>query len=98
MDNVITGENSTNKAVTFYHEAKLIFQNASMNLREWTSNSEDFLSNIPQIDRVKEKNVKILGMCWNTCSDSLTITGLPTIQLKVTITRRDVLSMIGCYL
>ena len=94
MDNVITGENSTNEAVTFYHEAKLIFQNASMNLREWISNCEDFLSNIPQIDRVKEKNVKILGMCWNTCSDSLTITGLPTIQLKVTITKRDVLSMI----
>ena len=95
MDNVITGENSTNKAVAFYHEAKLIFQNASMNLREWISNSEDFLSNIPQIDRVKEKNVKILGMCWNTSSDSLTITGLPTIQLKVTITKRDVLSRIA---
>ena len=79
MDKVITGENSTNKALTFYHEAKLIFQNASMNLREWISNSEDFLSNIPQIDRVKEKNVKILGMCWNTSSDSLTITGFPTI-------------------
>ena len=44
MDNVITGENSTNKAVTFYHEAKLIFQNASMNLREWISNYEDLLT------------------------------------------------------
>ena len=52
MDNVITGENSTNKAVTFYHEAKLIFQNASMNLKEWISNSEDFFVKymIPQID------------------------------------------------
>ena len=83
--------------MTFYYEAKLIFQNASINLREWISNSEDCLSNIPQIDRVKEKNVKILGMCWNTCSDSLTITctGLTTVQLKVTITKRDVLSMIA---
>ena len=95
MDNVITVENSTNKAVKFYHEAELIFQNASMNLREWISNSEDFLLSIPQIDRVKEKNVKILDMCWNTCSDLLAITGLPTIQLKVTITKRDVLSMIA---
>ena len=95
MVNVITGENSTKKAVTFYHEAKLIFQNASMNLRECISNSEDFLSNIPQIDRVKEKNVKILSMCWNTCIHSLTITGLPTIQLKVNITKRDLPSMIA---
>ena len=54
-----------------------------------------FLSNIPPIDRVREKNIKILRMWWNTCSDSLTITGLPTIQLKVTITKRDVLSMIA---
>ena len=95
MDNVITGENSTNKAVTFYHEVKLIIQNASMNLREWISNSEDFLSSIPQIDLVKEKNVKIFGMCWNICSDLLAVTGLPTIQLKVTITKRDVLSTIA---
>ena len=34
-------------------------------------------------------------MCWNTSSDSLTITGFPTIQLKVTITKRDFLSMIA---
>ena len=34
-------------------------------------------------------------MCWNTNSDSLAITGLPTIQLKVTITKRDVLSRIA---
>ena len=58
-----------------------------MSLREWISNS--------QIDRVKEKNATVLGMCWNTCSDSLPITGLPTIQLKVTINKRDVMSMIA---
>ena len=53
------------------------------------------MSNIPQIDRVKEKNVKIMGMSWNTSSDSLTLTGLPTIQLKVTIIKNDVLSRIA---
>ena len=42
----------------------LIFQNVSMNLREWISNSEDYLSNIPQ-----RKECQNFGMCWNTCSD-----------------------------
>ena len=101
MDNVITGENSTNKTVknstnktvTFYHQAKLIFQNASMNLRAWISNLKSFCQIYLKL--IESKNVKILGMYQNTCSDLLAIAGLSTIQMKVTIAKRDVLSMIA---
>ena len=73
MDNVITGENSLKKAMTFYHEAKLIFQNASIILREWISNSEDFLS---------KKNLKLIeskkrmSKFW-VCAGTLTVIHLP---------------------
>ena len=72
MDNVITGENSTNKAVAFYHEAKLIFQNASMNLREWISNSEDFCQIYLKLIESKKRMSKF----W-VCAGTLAVIHLP---------------------
>ena len=41
--NVITGMKTPVEAYQFYVEVKNIFQEASMNLREWMSNSAEFL-------------------------------------------------------
>ncbi|XP_070571138.1 uncharacterized protein [Ptychodera flava] len=46
VDNVITGTDAPQFAYNFYTEAKKIFSNASMNFREWTSNSELLLNRI----------------------------------------------------
>ncbi len=40
VDHVIVGVDSIEEVTAFYHEAKEIFQKASMNLREWMSNSK----------------------------------------------------------
>ena len=50
VDNIITGVATTKQADEFYKEAKPLFQSPSMNLREWTSNSKEFIQNIPESD------------------------------------------------
>jgi len=60
-------------SIYIYRDSKKIFNQASMNLREWTSNDNLFNINIPEEDRIKENNISILGHCWNNESDILSI-------------------------
>ena len=65
VDNLITGTQTLAEAKTLYDEAKEIFATASMNLREWASNSEELLSFIPASDRADQSILKVLGLSWN---------------------------------
>ena len=40
MDNVITGTDCDNKSLEYYSLSRRYLQEAGMNLRQWTSNSE----------------------------------------------------------
>ena len=70
VDNVITGMKTPVEAYQFYVEARNIFQEASMNLWEWMSNSAEFLSMIPECDKAHGENVKVLGVRWNPKGDT----------------------------
>lgn len=39
VDNIITGTDNASKATALYNETKRIFNEASLNVREWISNS-----------------------------------------------------------
>ena len=69
MDNVITGTHSVDRATTFYKEAKQIFRNASINLRDWMFNNEQVLTEIPTNDRSNEEKIKVLGLTWYAKED-----------------------------
>ena len=75
VDNLLTGVNSSKEAREFYSESKEVFQESSMNLREWGSNSKQFLKSIPERDRVKDTITKVLGILWNTIKDNLIVKG-----------------------
>lgn len=66
VDNVITGVNDEVSARNLYGESKHLFKDASMNLRQWASNSIDLMKNIPEEDRMKERITKVFGMVWKT--------------------------------
>jgi len=73
VDNLIFEADDSNQALYIYRESKKIFNQASINLREWTSNDKLFNTNIPEEDRIKENRISILGLCWNNESDILLI-------------------------
>ena len=43
VDNVLIGADSVEEACCMFGEAKDIFKRAAMTLRQWNSNSEEFL-------------------------------------------------------
>ena len=47
VDNIVTGVNAIEEAKTLYSEAKSLFATASMNLREWASNLQQFMESVP---------------------------------------------------
>ncbi|MCP3664058.1 MAG: hypothetical protein GY696_16460 [Gammaproteobacteria bacterium] len=50
VDNLITGVDGAEEALELYKAGKKMFNDASMNLREWNTNNEEVLSQIPQSD------------------------------------------------
>ena len=92
VDNLLTGVNSSKEAREFYSESKDVFQESSMNLREWGSNSIEFLKSIPEQDRVKETIMKVLGILWNTIKDHRIVKGSKLTQCSW---KREVLKSIA---
>ena len=92
VDNVITGVQNAQQGERFYKEAKALFQAASMNLREWTSNSKELMSKIPSKDKAKPVVMKILGLQWDTSTDTLSVRGPTSIQVDSATTKRQLLA------
>ena len=97
VDNMVTGVATSEQAVEFYKEAKSLFQSSSMNLREWASNSKEFLQNIPESDQTRGDSMKILGTTWNMTSDTIFVNGSETSPCPVTSKREALQSISRIY-
>lgn len=90
VDNVVTGTKTLKEALQLYKSAKETFHQLSMNLREWSSNSEELMKQIP--DSCKEEEIKVLGLNWNLKEDTLQ---LKCKTLSEPNTKRGVLRVIA---
>ena len=97
VDDMVTGVATSEQAVDFYKEAKSLFQSSSMNLREWASNSKEFLQNIPESDQTRGDSMKILGTTWNMTSDTIFVNGSETSSCPVTSKREALQSISRIY-
>ncbi|XP_068735663.1 uncharacterized protein [Montipora capricornis] len=95
--NMVTGVATSEQAVEFYKEATSLFQSSSMNLREWASNSKEFLQNIPESDQTRGDTMKILGTTWNMTSDTIFVNGSETSSCPVTSKREALQSISRIY-
>ena len=96
VDNLVSGEENTTKAITYYQQTKKIFNAASMNMCKWLSNDKDVMKAIAMEDRGNEGKEKTLGMMWDSYLDELTIAKLKNgdVQVKM-LTKRKMLQMIS---
>ena len=92
VDNVCVGAESVEEALHLYGEAKSIFKEASMNLREWTSNCDEFLDCLSEGERSSGRIGKVFGLVWNQTEDFLQLSAFKGNPDNVDLTRRQVLS------
>ena len=78
-----------------YKEAKEIFQDASMNLRDWIFNSKFVNENASSEDQMKERVTKVLGLNWNTNTDELSISTRKLENIEQAKTKREVLTTLA---
>ncbi|XP_065892443.1 uncharacterized protein [Dysidea avara] len=97
VDNLLIGIKSSEEAFIVYQEAKSIFRRASMNLREWNSNSNEFLNGLPVEERVNavSDELKVFGLKWNKISDVLHMSGVGKAPSSNFVTKRDVLHTVA---
>ena len=71
VDNLISGADNEKDAVRLYRDAKRLFEDVSMNLREWLTNSPKFNDQIRSKDHIEERVTKVVGLIWNTNAGEL---------------------------
>lgn len=100
-DDILTGSNSIEHAKKLQKELINIFLSANMNLRKWSSNSKQLLSNLTpnhQNNALEFKSTetrKTLGLKWNPVSDSFTYQNQITEKSDKHLTKRELLSEIS---
>ena len=95
VDNVLLGAGNVEEAYRIYMESKSIFGKASMNLREWISNSPEFLKMLLETEIVKGRVIKTSGMPWNYKEDNLQVGGANFSDLGNILTKREVLKAVA---
>ena len=73
MDNVVSGTNTEAEAFQYYTSSRDMFNKASMNLRQWSSNWTSLNDQARSDDGYAESTVKVVGLTWNTETDMFTL-------------------------
>uniref|UniRef100_A0A914KWV4 Integrase catalytic domain-containing protein n=2 Tax=Meloidogyne incognita group TaxID=654580 RepID=A0A914KWV4_MELIC len=93
VDNLLIGIEDPEELQSKYTFLKRIFEEANMNVREFTSNAWQEVLKLPESDRGGTESTKLLGLIWNLKEDTLTIK-LPKFT-EEKVTRRTILAQIA---
>ena len=94
VDNVISGCMTAPQALQYYKESRSMMNDAKFNLRAWASNCTE-LQELAAEEGTADTNttVNLLGLLWNTCTDTLGYTSKQFHLDNQPITKRIVLQL-----
>lgn len=91
-DNLVTSLPSTENPISIYDQTKQIFHGMAMNMEKWATNDPILRAHIPLQDQNPERYQSVLGLCWDTEQDTLSIkTPRPSKTKNLAPTKRNVL-------
>ncbi|XP_065197167.1 uncharacterized protein LOC135828673 [Sycon ciliatum] len=94
VDNVVGGVSDVAAGQQYYTTAKSNFARASMNLREWSTNSEELKDLLPEGDRADSVLQQVLGTTWDTSHDTLNISDTQMSQ-RLVRSKRELLQALA---
>jgi len=93
VDNVLLGASDDATAISMYKQTKTMFLEASMNIREWASNSTVVSQAFASPDLCKDPSaMKILGLPWHPTDDVMSLPILSLPSCAPTVSKRQVLN------
>ena len=95
VDNVLIGLDSVEDCSGIYDEAKLMFQKAAINLKEWNFNCVEFLRSLPIGERTTSRAIKVLGLLWDEVEDTISIAGIDKVNTPSVVTKHDVMHRVA---
>ena len=95
VDNLIVTVSTPEEGVQLYQEAKQLFADASMNLRDWFSNSQQVMKQIPDSDHLNASSTKVLGINWSPAPDEISISAGTSSTPEGPTTKRSVLNEVA---
>ena len=96
VDNISVGASSVQEAYNIYKQAKQIFERASMNLRQWSSNCSEFLNSLSNEEKTTGLMIRVIGLTWNRLEDYLQVCGPKNVAIEgLDITKRHVISEVS---
>ncbi|XP_061704588.1 uncharacterized protein LOC133515953 [Cydia pomonella] len=101
MDDLISGNDTVDEAITTAREVKSILQRGGFHLQKWTSNEREFLEQIEasqRSSRVKmdiklDGTIQALGLSWNVGNDTFQYT-LELPDIPEIVTKRNILAQV----
>lgn len=102
VDNLASGCNTVEKAKSIQKDLVKVMDSGKMHLRQWYSNNESVLEEIPEQDQhdsvtlveLVKKSIKTLGIYWNQVEDTFQFRVTP-MSGKNQLTKRELLSDIS---
>jgi len=91
VHNILSGFNSAEKLLVYYRESRNLLSQAKFNLRSWSTK----LRAVTGEDHTSDPNptVGLLGLCWNTSTDVMSLTNRKLPAISTLLTKRDVLQI-----
>ena len=96
VDNIALGANSIQEAYNIYEQAKQILERASTNLRQWSSNCNEFLDSLSNEDKSTGLMANVFGLTWKRSEDYIQVCGLKDAVIKRSdVTKQHVISEVS---
>jgi Pao retrotransposon peptidase len=99
MDDFVSSFLNVQEAIIVHRQLVSLFDKGGFQIVKWMSNSDDFLSNVPeslqlvQIKTFDKASSKVLGLQWERQSDKFNFG--PVISINDSCTKRNILSVVA---
>lgn len=94
VDNLVASVKDVNSAIQLFQSLTSKLKDIGMNLRDWTSNNNEFVKALPSHLTDSKEIISILGLVWNKLDDSISVK-ISKLDSPTLATKSNILSFLA---